>query len=419
MQRIATDVLVIGAGPAGAAAARALALQGREVLLVDRCEFPRDKVCGDGLIPDALRALERLGLLERILAESRRLASVRVYAPNGTYVCADVDFACLPRRRLDALMRDAAIAAGATFLAPYEVAEALEEEDGSVAGARLAPAGARSMPDTCLTRAGGCGEGLTVRASHTILATGAAVAPLERFSVCRRRSASAVAARFYLRAPHDLALQTQHFAISYDRHIAPGYGWIFPGPDRVFNIGVGYFDDARRPRPDSNLRTMLARFVATFPPAREILAVSERLTDIRGAPLRTSLGGSALSRPGLLVVGDACGATYPLTGEGIGKAIETGMIAAEILGDARGAAHAARARAAALYAAAVVARLKPRFQAYKAAQRWLRYPAVHDFLAWRGRSGRFVVEQLQDLLRDTGDPAALLSVGGMLKALTA
>jgi geranylgeranyl reductase family protein len=404
MREITTDILVIGAGPAGTAAARALALQGREVLLVDRCEFPRDKVCGDGLIPDALRALERLGVLEPILAESRRLATIRVYAPNGTHMCAGVDFACLPRRRLDALMRDASISAGATFLAPYEALEPLEE-DGSVAGARF-------------TSCNG-GAALAVRASHTILATGAAVAPLERFSVCQRRSASAVAARFYVRAPHDLAAQTQHFSISFDRGIAPGYGWIFPGPDRVFNVGVGYFGDGKRRYAESNLRAMLARFVATFPPAREMMTVSERLTDIRGAPLRTSLAGSALSRPGLLVIGDACGATYALTGEGIGKAIETGMIAAEILGEARAGSHAARARAAALYAATVTTQLKPRFQAYMAAQRWLRHPAVHNFFAWRGRSSRYVVEQLQHLLRDTGDPAELLSLRGMLKALAA
>src|SRR5512142_2288902 len=415
MRPIATDVLVIGAGPAGAAAARALALQGREVLLVDRCEFPRDKVCGDGLIPDALRALERLGLLERILAESRRLATIRVYAPNGTHVCADVDFACLPRRRLDALMRDAAISAGATFLAPYEVAGPLEE-DGAVAGARFT---SRAASDTCPTRVGSDAKALVVRASHTILATGAAIPPLERFGVCRRRSASAVAARMYVRVPDELAAQTQHFSISYDRAIAPGYGWIFPGPDRVFNVGVGCFDDARRRRGGSNLRAMLARFVATVPPAREIMAVSERLTDVRGAPLRTSLAGSALSRPGLLVIGDACGATYALTGEGIGKAIETGLMAAAILGEAPTASHAARTSTAAEYASAVSAQLRPRFRAYAAAQRWLRYPAVHDFLAWRGRSGRYVVEQLQHLLRDTGDPAALLSIPGMLKALTA
>jgi geranylgeranyl reductase family protein len=402
MREIATDILVIGAGPAGAAAARALALQGREVLLVDRCEFPRDKVCGDALIPDALRGLERLGLLERILAESRRLAAVRVYAPNGTHVCANVDFACLPRRRLDALMRDAAIGAGATFLAPYEVAESLEA-DGGIAGARF-------------TSRNGDGA-LLVRASHTILATGASVAPLETFSVCERRSASAVAARLYVRVPDDLAHRIHHFSISYDRGIAPGYGWIFPGPDGVFNIGVGCFGDATRPHAESNLRAMLARFVATFPPARELMAVSERISDIRGAPLRTSLGGSALSRPGLLVIGDACGATYALTGEGIGKGIETGMIAAEILGDAWAGSRAARARAAAEYAATVTARLKPRFQAYVAAERWLRYPAVHDFLAWRGRSGGYVVEQLQHLLRDTGDPGALLSIRGLLKAL--
>ena len=115
MRHIATQILIIGAGPAGTAAARILSAQGRDVLLVDRCAVPRDKVCGDAMIPDALSALERLGLKNNVLSESRQSSAVRVYAPNGKYVSADVGVGCLPRKRLDDLMREAAVASGATF----------------------------------------------------------------------------------------------------------------------------------------------------------------------------------------------------------------------------------------------------------------------------------------------------------------
>ena len=402
MRHIATDILIIGAGPAGAAAARALSAQGRDVLLVDRCTFPRDKVCGDALIPDALHALGRLGLEHIVLRESRQSSAVRVYAPNGNHVSADVGLGCLPRKRLDALMCEAAVAAGATFVAPYNVTQALEHE-GSVVGARF------------IHRNGS--DDLCVKANFTLLATGAAARPLDAFSVSRRRSASAVAARIYVRVPAHIAEATRHFSISIDRHICPGYGWIFPGPGNVFNVGVGYFTDSNCRPPTTNPRQLLARFIASFAPARDLMSVSEPLCDLRGAPLRTGLTGTALSRRGLLVLGEAAGLTYSFTGEGIGKAIESGMIAGEVLSHSACDSRAAREAAANAYAATIRARFSSRFRAYRLAQEWLARPALSDFLAWRGNAGKYVAEQLRSLLQESADPRALFSLFGVLKAL--
>ncbi|MEO6363108.1 MAG: FAD-dependent oxidoreductase, partial [Caldimonas sp.] len=77
------DVIVVGAGPAGSAAAQFLARAGRSVVLVDAHAFPRDKVCGDGLIPDAHRALERLGVLDAVMAEARSSSTLSCIAPRG------------------------------------------------------------------------------------------------------------------------------------------------------------------------------------------------------------------------------------------------------------------------------------------------------------------------------------------------
>lgn len=399
MRRLSTDLLVIGAGPAGAAAARVLATAGCDVLLVDRCEFPRDKICGDGLISDALAALERLGLANAVRGESRASPALRVYAPNGTHVSAAIELGCLPRRRFDALLHDAAVDAGAAFLAPLELVAAIEDGE-RVAGARFRDA--RN------------GEVVTIDAAFTILATGAAVRPLETFSVCERRTPSAVAARIYVQVPHDVAATIRHFAISYDRRICPGYGWIFPGPGDVFNIGVAYFTDSRRRAPTENLRELLDRFLQGFEPARDIMAVSRGTSDVRGAPLRTALTGSRLSRPGLLVIGEACGLTYSFTGEGIGKAMESGILAGDILAPG---SPLSRREAARQYAATTRSRFTERFRAYKVAQDWLAHPRLHDFLAWRGNAGTYVVEQMRALLLESGDPRALFSLGGMLKAL--
>src|SRR5688500_391434 len=98
------DVLVIGAGPAGAAAAWALARAGRHVALVDRETFPRDKTCGDGLIPDSLGALDAMGVREAIAREAVAPRALHIMAPSGESVRVRGDFLCLPRLRLDALL---------------------------------------------------------------------------------------------------------------------------------------------------------------------------------------------------------------------------------------------------------------------------------------------------------------------------
>lgn len=231
----------------------------------------------------------------------------------------DAQIACLPRRRLDDLMRVAAVDGGAMFLAPYALVRAIEA-DGGIVGAVFHSVATR--------------EELSITARFTLLATGAAARPLELFGVCERQAASAIAARIYVQAPDTLGRRYPDLCISYDQDICPGYGWIFPLPDRRYNIGVGYFNDARTRPPTTNLRELLARFIEGFAPARALVAGSMQLTDVRGAPLRTALGGSALGRPGLLVIGEAAGLTYSFTGEGIGKAIESGILAGEIVSQA-------------------------------------------------------------------------------------
>ena len=380
------DALVIGAGPAGSAAAITLAKAGRDVLLVDRCAFPRDKVCGDALIPDALNALDRLGLKEAVARRARVLDGVRIYAPGGQFVDVSGACACIPRVTFDDILRSEAVRAGARFMPGVDVRSAIAEGD-AIAGADLGTA--------------------QVRAGVTLLATGAAAEPLKRFGVCHRVTPSATAARIYVRTDDAFARDARHLCISYDAAICPGYGWIFPGPGATFNVGAGYFYDGRTPPPEKNVRKLLQRFLDTFPPAADVMRRAIDVAELKGAPLRTALCGSALSRRGLLVLGEAAGLTYSFSGEGIGKALESGIIAAETVLQGEGAEN---------YAARIRAAFGPRFRAYKLAQDWLSNPRVANLLARRARKSPFVRRELSGLFQETADPRRLFSAAGMLRS---
>ena len=388
------DVLIVGAGPAGAAAAIVLARAGRDVLLADRRAFPRDKTCGDGLIPDALHALDRLGLKQQVLQRARMLESVRVYSPDGHFVDVKGQCACLPRLVFDELLRCEAIRAGARFVADADAFAPLID-DGIVAGAELN------------VRA----ETRRVRADTTLLATGAASEALKRFGVCERIGPSATAARLYVTTDEPFAARFNHLCISYDEAICPGYGWIFPAPDASFNVGVAYFYDAKTLPAERNLRKLLTRFVQTFPAAIAVMEHAITVTELKGAPLRTALCGSTLSRPGLLVIGEAAGLTYSLTGEGIGKALESGVMAASIILEG-----GSPVVVAGRYKEQIHGTFGPRFRAYKMAQDCLARPWFANLLARRARKSPFAQRELSALLQETTDPHRLFSAAGMLRS---
>ena len=151
------DVLVVGAGPSGSAAALTLARAGFDVVLIDQHTFPRDKICGDGLIPDAHQALRELGVLDAVMAVAQPVSHVRCVAPRGGRLDVPGDMAVLPRRQLDDIVCRAAVAAGARMHAPVRFVAPLEQ-DGRVVGARVQHGDAQHE----------------VRATWVLLASGAA-----------------------------------------------------------------------------------------------------------------------------------------------------------------------------------------------------------------------------------------------------
>jgi geranylgeranyl reductase family protein len=391
----ACDVLVIGAGPAGAACAQRLASRGHHVVLADQHDFPRDKVCGDGLIPDAHAALARLGVLEEVMARAQPVGVVRCIAPRGHHVDVPGHLCVLPRRELDHLLVRAAQRAGAVLATPWRFERPLLDAAGRVAGARLR------------ARAGAEAE---VAARWVVLATGAAAPPLVAAGLAERPSPSGVALRGYIR--HEaLAARIRELQLVWHPRLKGGYGWIFPAPGGQFNIGTGAVG---RPGPDvggrgPNLRHLFEAFCEVHEPARRLVQEGTWTGELKGAPLRCSLTGARFSRPGLLGTGEAIGSTYAFTGEGIGKALETGLAAADAL--LAGATDDAVVQA---QYAATLAALKPRFDTYDAAAYVNRFPWIADVVVWRARQSSAILRRLRGILDETQNPGNLFSWRGAM-----
>lgn len=396
----ACDVLVVGAGPAGSAAATVLARAGLAVVLVDQHAFPRDKVCGDGLIPDAHHALAKLGVLPEVMAKARRARQVGCIGPRGGRIDVPGTLAVLPRRELDLIVCRNAVDAGARMFAPLRFVAPLEA-GGVVVGARL-------QHETATRE---------LRCRWLVLASGAVPQALIAAGVCERQTPSGVALRGHVKNDA-LVGRIESLELVWHRDLRPGYGWIFPGPDGVFNVGVGIVDshsesrNGRLVKREGNLRELLDAFTRLYAPARELVEGGQWVAPPKGAPLRCTLEGARYTRPGLLVAGEAAGSTYSFSGEGIGKALETGMLAAQAI-IAGGADAAVRSA----YEAAL-RNLKPRFDLYARANRVNRHPWLADLLIWRAQRSARVRQRMSSVLEETGNPGQLVTVKGLVRLFT-
>jgi menaquinone-9 beta-reductase len=403
-QTVHTDVLIVGAGPAGSACAQWLAQSGAglKVLLLDQHDFPRDKTCGDGLIPDAHAALARLGLLDEVLRAAHAAHEVRCYAPSGRHVDVDGTLAVLPRRELDHILVRAAQAAGAELRTPWRLDAVQRDAQGRVCGALF-------------KRSGASAQRLAIRCRHLVLATGANAKSLVTAGMCQRQSPSAMGLRGYVRhsglGELDLKLQ-----VVWNRRIQPGYGWIFPCGAQRYNIGVGIIDSHEGGAMRAlNLREVFQAFCEQHEPARRLMAEGELEGELKGAPLRNSLLGATWAQPGILVTGEAAGSTYAFTGEGIGKALETGILAAQSLLHA----HQAQLDDAALSAhySQALSTLKPKFDLYEKGNRVNRMPWLTELLIRRAQGSAKLRQRMSHVLEEKSTPAQLITWRGLYRLM--
>ncbi|MGH9184802.1 MAG: geranylgeranyl reductase family protein [Acidimicrobiales bacterium] len=322
------EVLVVGGGPAGAACAYWLARAGRDVVVIERKSFPREKTCGDGLTPRAVHQLAEMGLEKKLVdAGHHRYDGLRACAHGITLELQWPDHPIYPshgyvvrRRDLDQMVAEHAVEAGATLRQGTEAVTPILQS-GLVRGAVVKD-----------KAAGGATE--EIRARYVVVADGANSRFGRSLGTARNRSWPAgIAIRGYYESPlhDDPWIESALDVRDRNGNALPGYGWIFPVGDGTINVGVGLLSTFRDYR-DVNTSRLMEEFAATAPAYWGISPESSCGPPTGG---RLPMGGSVSPNvgPTWVVIGDAAGTINPFNGEGIDYAYETGRLAADLLAE--------------------------------------------------------------------------------------
>ncbi|MDQ4000333.1 MAG: NAD(P)/FAD-dependent oxidoreductase [Actinomycetota bacterium] len=315
------DLIVVGAGPGGSATAYHAARTGLSVLLLDRQEFPRDKPCGDGLMPHAAEEISLMGLGDWLdephhgkfsgfsiytqTAFLRQKVPPTLHGPHG-YVA--------PRRETDSRLLMRAREAGAEFRGGVRATRLLRTPAGNVTGVEATSNGETLFYEAPVVVAadgvgGFAGEGMKARQN-------------------------AVARRQYFENVSGPNKEDLHVFITKDMNEhGAGYGWVFYFGDGRANVGAGVSTKTLE-RTGRNLKDFFDRFLEE-PELTYWLKDAEPEGPARSWSLKMGMWGAKRHAQGLMTVGDAASMIHPISGEGVGYAIECGRLAAAWAHEAR------------------------------------------------------------------------------------
>ena len=349
-----SDVIVVGAGPGGSATAFHLARHGVRVELLEKAEFPREKVCGDGLTPRAVRELVAMGV-DTTGAGWLRNKGLRVIGGGIRLELDWPDLASYPnygltrtRMDFDQILAQTAVKAGATLRTNVNVTGPTLDAAGRVVGVS-----AESGPDKAP---------IEFRAPLVVAADGVSGRfPLALGIAKRENRPIGVAVRRYYRSParHDddyLESWLELTSREGGDKLLPGYGWIFGMGDGRVNVGLGVLNSSTA-FGKTNYRTMLTDWLASTPPEWGMNDETNADGPILGAALPMGFNRVPHYARGVLLVGDSGGMVNPFNGEGIAYAMESGRLASEVIVQALARRSVAeRERALAAYPTALRAR---------------------------------------------------------------
>ena len=337
------DVIVVGAGPSGSTAAYYLAQAGLNVLLIEKSRFPRDKVCGDGLTPRAVKSLVAMGVDVSEEAGWLRNKGLRVIGGGLRLELEWPELGNWPgyglvrtRASLDEQLARRAQAAGAKLLEGTTVTGPVLDDSGRIVGVETtAEIEEKSKSRSRFDNAERVhGSSVTYRARVVVAADGNS----SRLSVAmglRKRDdrPMGVAVRTYYTSPRHKDDYLESWLDLWDGdRLLPGYGWIFGMGDGTSNVGLGMLNTSDA-FGKTDYRELLKRWLRSMPD--EWGYVEENRTEpVRGAALPMGFNRTPHYHKGLLLAGDAAGMVNPFNGEGIAYAMESGELLARVVAQA-------------------------------------------------------------------------------------
>jgi geranylgeranyl reductase family protein len=310
------DVLVVGGGPAGVAAAVPLRRAGRQVIVIDKAAFPRDKCCGDGLTTLALRELEHLGLDPEGVDDWYDVDEAWLRSPSGREIGIPLPkrgryAAVVPRVSLDHQLLELARSEGVTVLDGHAFT-AIHRDDPWYVDVDVDGVG-------------------TIRTRYVVAADGM-WSPVRKAVGARIEGYRGEWHAFRQYVGNVTGPAANRLQVWFEPDLLPGYAWSFPLPGNRANIGFGVPRDGDRRVQDM---AALWRDLLTRPHVVEALGDGFELEDRHTAwPIPARIDSISLATGRVLFVGDAAAATDVMTGEGIGQALLTGRLAADAIIDA-------------------------------------------------------------------------------------
>ncbi|MDS0132555.1 MULTISPECIES: geranylgeranyl reductase family protein [unclassified Amycolatopsis] len=323
------EVIVVGAGPAGSTVATYLARAGVDVLLLEKTEFPREKVCGDGLTPRGVKQLIDLGIDTATDAGWVHSRGLRILTGDLTLELDWPDLTSYPpygvsrtRHDFDDLLAKLAVKAGARLYERTTVTSAITNPSGRVVGVE-AKVGPEKTPVHYRAPLVLACDGVSAR-----LALSVGIQKNEK------RPMGVAVRQYYKSSRHDDPFIEGHLEL-WDKSdprnpkLLPGYGWAFPLGDGTVNVGLGMLSTSASFR-NTDYRALLRQWLDGTPEEwgyREENAIGK----VGGAGLPMGFNRTPHYRDGLLLLGDAGGMVSPFNGEGISAAMESAQIAAEVV----------------------------------------------------------------------------------------
>ncbi|MFV0252098.1 MAG: geranylgeranyl reductase family protein [Beutenbergiaceae bacterium] len=405
------DVIVVGAGPAGAAAAHYLAAAGRSVLLLEKATFPRDKVCGDGLTPRAVSELVRMGVAMPAEDGWMRNRGLRVVGGGHTLELPWPEIDKYPdyglakaRMSLDATLAYHARATGAKLMEGMNVTgPVMDDRTGRIVGVTVRQVDARGRR---LADADG-GE-QTLRAPIVIAADGVSARLATAMGISKRDDRPmGVAVRTYFKTPrHDDEWMESHLELWEGERgksaLLPGYGWIFPLGDGTVNVGLGSVSSNAKAT-QLDYRSLLAAWMRNAP-AEWQFTPENQIGPVRGAALPMAFNRKPIYRRGLMLVGDSGGMVSPFNGEGIAYAVQAGRVAADVVSQAFARPDGAqRERALATYPVRMAEEIGGYFQLGRMFVKIIERPEVMRLCTTYGLPRKHLMNFVLKLLSDSYD----------------